>query len=105
MKEKNKFHFTNHIRTALHDGTIVKDSPMHMATELLYKAEQGDIIEFLNIEYLYAIALFSLEFNKEYIYTYNYQREGNWTTYQKNVTPDSYIEGSYAFEENCYFRI
>lgn len=93
------------IRTALADGTLVPDSPKHMATEHLYKASAGDRITILSREYLYAVALFSPERDHKYIYTYDYQREANWTTYQRNVTPDSYTDKEYIFEKEAYFRI
>ncbi|SHO48767.1 glycerophosphodiester phosphodiesterase family protein [Anaerocolumna xylanovorans] len=93
------------IRTALADGTLVLNSPKHMATEHLYKAVAGDRISLFSDEYLYAVALFSLKRDMKYIYTYEYQRESNWTTYLQNLTPDSYTDEEYVFEEECYFRV
>lgn len=92
-------------RTALADGTLVPNSPKHMATEHIYKATAGNRISLISEEYLYAVALFSLERDMKYIYTYDYQREANWSTYLKNLTPDSYTDKEYVFEEECYFRI
>ena len=92
-------------RTALADGTMVPDSPKHMATEQLYHAFAGDSLQICNSDYLYAVAIFSTERKEEYIYSYAYQKEENWTTYTQNLTPDSYIQTDYIFAEECYFRV
>ena len=60
-------------RTALADGTMVPDSPKHMATEELYRASVGDRLHLCNDQYLFAPAIFSLERNPVYIYSYAYQ--------------------------------
>lgn len=93
------------IRTALADGTLVFNSPKHMATEELYKAKKGSKLSLHSGEYLYAVAIFSLDRDMTYIYTYSYQCESNWTSYQKNLSPDSYTTEQFLFEEECYFRI
>lgn len=91
-------------RTALMDGTMVPDSPGHMATWRLYHAYQGDKIHLCAPGYMFAVAEFSLERDPVYIYAYAYQKEENWTTYTKNLTPDSYQVEDYIFEKECYFR-
>lgn len=93
------------IRTALIDGTLVKNSPKHMASEHLYKAVPGNRISLHSDEYLFAVALFSPERDMKYIYTFDYQPECNWTTYLQNLTPDSYSDQDYIFGQECYFRI
>lgn len=105
MKRQLSIEFTAGIRTALADGTLVPDSPKHMATEHLYKAMAGSRIALDTQAYLYAVALFSLERDEKYLYTYDYQCESNWTTYLQNLTPDSYTNQPYIFEQECYFRI
>lgn len=92
-------------RTALIDGTLVPDSPKHMATEAFYHAMQGDRLQLEVGGYLFAVAIFELERDPQYIYSYCYQREENWTTYSQNLTPQSYQSGEYVFEEECYFRV
>lgn len=105
MKKQVKVEFKAGIRTALADGTLVQNSPKHMATEHLYRAMAGDRILLLSSEYLYALALFSTERDMKYIYTYDYQIESNWTTYLQNLTPDTYSDKEYIFGEECYFRV
>lgn len=105
MNRQLKIELKAGIRTALADGILVPDSPKHMATEHLYKAAAGSRITLDSDEYLYAVALFSLERDKKYLYTYDYQCESNWTTYLQNLTPDSYTDQAYTFEQICYFRV
>ena len=66
--------FTPGFRTALRDGTLVPDSPKHMATEEFYKALPGSRIHLCNENYLFAAAVFSVERDPKYIYTYEIGR-------------------------------
>lgn len=93
------------VRTALADGTLVLDSPKHMATEFVYSAKEGDRIRLSAEGWLFAVALYSPRRDEKYMYTYSYQKESNWTEYTKNLTPDSYGSGEYAFDEKCFFRV
>lgn len=92
-------------RTALGDGVMVGDSPKHMATWELYRAAPGSRIHLREEGYVFAPAIFSMERRPEYIYTYAYEPEENWTTYTKNLTPDSYGSEDYIFKEDCWFRL
>lgn len=93
------------LRTALADGVLVPDSPKHMATEELYRADLGDRIHLREEGFLFAVAIFSLEKNPVYIYSYAYQPEENWSTYTGNLTPQSYRVEDYIFDRECYFRV
>lgn len=92
-------------RTALADGTLVPDSPKHMATEDIYRAYPGDRIHLCDGRYLFAPAVFSMEREPEYIYSYAYQAEENWSHYTQNLTPESYRQEDYVFENDCWFRV
>lgn len=93
------------VRTALADGTLVFDSPKHMATEIIYSAREGDRIRLSADGWLFAVALYSPRRDEKYMYTYSYQKESNWAVYTKNLTPESYGSGEYVFEEPCFFRV
>lgn len=97
-------HLIPGFRTALMDGTMVPDSPLHMATEEFYHAYPGAKVHICNQEYIFAIAIFSLERNEDYIYRYAYQKEGNWATYTQNLKPENYSGKDYVFDRECYFR-
>jgi len=110
VKEKQQIRLTTGYRTALADGTLVPDSPFHMATERFYHALPGSRLQLnpashLRGKYLYAVAVFGLDRNPGYIYEYAYQREENWTTYTQNLTSQSYGAEEYVFEAECYFRV
>lgn len=92
-------------RTALLDGTLVPESPKHMATEGFYHAVPGSRLHICGNEYLFAPAIFDLERDSKYIYTYAYQQEENWTTYTRNLTPQNYQTEDYVFDRECYFRV
>lgn len=92
-------------RTALADGMMVPDSPCHMATWEFYRAAPGSRIHLLREGYVFAPAVFSMERESVYLYTYAYQPEENWTTYTGNLTPESYGREDYIFEKDCWFRL
>ncbi len=97
--------FTPGFRTALRDGRLVPDSPKHMATKGFYKALPGSRIHLCNRAYLFAAAVFSMERDPKYIYSYAYEPEENWATYTCNLTPESYGQEDYVFQEECWFRV
>lgn len=105
MQRKEYIKLTNGYRTALLDGALVSDSPLHMATEGLFHAVSGSRLHLCENGYLFAMAIYSLERKPEYIYSYAYQKEQNWTTYTQNLTPQDYRTEDYMFESECYFRV
>uniref|UniRef100_UPI0040559FD6 glycerophosphodiester phosphodiesterase family protein n=1 Tax=Acetatifactor sp. TaxID=1872090 RepID=UPI0040559FD6 len=92
-------------RTALMDGMLVPESPLHMATEGFYHAVPGSRLHLCEEGYLFAVAIYDLERREEYIYSYDYQKEQNWTTYTQNLTPQTYQSSDYVFDKECYFRV
>lgn len=105
MRKGQGIKLTMGYRTALADGTLVPQSPFHMATEGLYHAVQGSRLHLCHPDYWYAVAIFSPERNPIYIYEYAYQKEQNWTTYTQNLTPQSYGTEDFVFDAECYFRV
>lgn len=103
--DKRYLTFTPGFRTALMDGTLVPDSPKHMATEDFYKALPGSRLHLCDSRYLFAVAVFSVERDPAYIYSYAYQPEENWACYTQNLTPESYGQEDYIFTEKCWFRV
>ena len=105
MAEMEFIRLKSGYRTALADGLLVPDSPKHMATEELYQAVTGSLLHLCDERYVYAVALYSPERNLAYAYTYAYQPEQNWTSYTKNLTPQSYKTEDYLFDRDCWFRV
>ncbi|MCI8672188.1 MAG: hypothetical protein HFI89_01650 [Lachnospiraceae bacterium] len=81
-------------RTALLDGVLVPDSPKHMASEEFYRAVPGSVLHLCGRGYLFAVAIYSLERKTEYMYSYAYQSEENWTTYTRNLKPGNDVQAS-----------
>lgn len=76
-----------------------------MATEHFYKAELGSILHLQLEEYSFAVVTYSLERDMKYLYTYDYQKEENWTTYNHNLTQEIYGQTDYLFDQELYFRV
>lgn len=76
-----------------------------MSTMFFYKAGKGSRVSLLNSNYYFNIATYSLEFDERYIYSYCYQDEESWTTYNHDLSGDTYRQEDYIFSEEVYFRI
>lgn len=92
-------------RLSLYTGMLEKGFPDRWSTLHFYHAYPGCSLALLDCAYEYAVAIYSMERPEHYIYTYDYQREENWSTYQKNMKADSYVQKDYIFTEECYFRV
>lgn len=104
-KKRLKIDITAGFRTALVDGCLVSDSPYHMATEFFYPVSEGDYIECIHKDYVFAVAAFSSDREEKYLYSYDYKKDSAWVTYRQNLTPDSYSRDTYVFKEDGYCRI
>lgn len=104
-RKKIELDITPGYRTALLDGTLVPDSPCHLATEFFYPVTVGDYIECMDKEYVFAVATFAAQREDKYIYTYDYKQDSAWVIYRQDLTPDSYSQEKYVFGEDGYCRI
>ena len=104
-KKKLKLDVSAGFRTALEDGSLVLDSPYHMATEFFYPVSKGDYIECIHKDYVFAVATFSTEREDKYLYSYEYKADSAWLTYRQDLNPDSYSRDTYVFKEDGYCRI
>lgn len=86
-------------------GMLGKDYPNRMSTLHFYKAREGSKVCLLNSDYYFNVATYSLNFEEKYIYTYSYQQEQSWTTYNHDLSGDSYRKEDYVFSEEVYFRV
>ena len=62
-------------------GKIVKNMPFHMATPMIYKAHANDRITVNDWAFLLNLAIYKKEVPEEYMYTYMYEDEQNWSCY------------------------
>ena len=71
----------------------------------LYHAFPGSVLQLLNADYRYGIATYSRPVDGTYIYTYCYQKEENWTTYNHDYRKEELRAGNYYFDDERYFRV
>lgn len=95
--------FRNNCRIMPDTGHSEYDVTGYMATEFFYKANPGSYIELLDSRFEYAVATYSEEINGTYIYTYSYEKEENWSTYNHDLR--EYQTSKYKFGDERYFRI
>lgn len=86
-------------------GRMVKESPYHMASRIIYHAKKGDRIVVKDWAFLLGVATYGCDVPEEYMYTYMYEEEQNWGRYQKDFSEESFSTRDYVFLEDCYFRI
>jgi predicted phosphodiesterase len=92
-------------RLSIATGELEYGHEDRMVTLLFYKAVKGSRLHLLSDKYEYAIATYSLDRNLSYIYSYSYQKEQNWTTYNHDMTANSYRQDDYIFQNELYFRV
>lgn len=86
-------------------GMVEDSDDTWMATYHLYYAFPGSYLSLNNSQYRYAVATYDKQVNGSYIYTYCYQKEENWTTYNHDFYEGKLGAGSYFFEDERYFRV
>ncbi len=87
------------------DGMLKEESDC-IATAHFYKSITGSMLQLVDKDYEYQIATYSMQRDLKYLYTYDYQREQNWATYNRDFDHNnSFRQEDYIFQEDCYFRI
>ena len=86
-------------------GMIEFSDNTWMATYRLYHARAGSYLRLNDDAYCYGVATYSEEINGTYIYTYCYQEEENWTTYNHDFHESQLKTGNYYFNDDRYFRV
>lgn len=93
------------IRLSLYTGMLEYGHDNRMTTRHFYKAYQGSRISLLDAEYEFALAIYTLERDDIYIYTYDYQENECWAVFDSSVKPNVYDQNAYVFDRECYFRV
>lgn len=93
--------------TAIDGGTgmIIKNMPFHMASQMIYRARKDDRIVVNDWAFLLNVATYRDEVPSDYMYTYMYEAEQNWSSYTHDFSEENYSTQDYVFREDCYFRI
>lgn len=86
-------------------GKIEKEQPFYMASRILYRAAKGDRLVVNDWAFGLKVARYGLEIPEDYMYTYMYEEEQNWSCYRGNLEEADFSKEDYVFPEDCYFRI
>lgn len=86
-------------------GKIEKEQPFYMASRIIYRAAKGDRIVVNDWAFQLAVATYDMEVPEEYMYTYMYEEEQNWSHYNGNLKEAVFSTEDFVFTEDCYFRI
>lgn len=92
-------------RIRVDNGMMEKADDIWMASFKLYHAFSGSYLQMYGEEYQYGVATYSKQIDGTYIYSYCYQQEENWTTYNHDYHEDRLRSGSYYFDDERYFRV
>ncbi len=93
------------ITVAEETGRITAAEKNYAASYRFYHGCKGDKLVLVDKNYQFAVATYSTEVNGNYIYTYCYAPEENWTTYNHDFTNQNYQSGEWIFHDERYFRI
>lgn len=93
------------VRLSIYTGMLEHGHPDRMTTLHFYRAVPGSELLLLDTAYEFAVAEYTLERDNTYIYTYAYQENESWASFDNTVQPNEYYKDRYIFERECYFRI
>lgn len=89
----------------LNQGKIERTTGLYMSTLLFLRIKAGALIEIKNQDYCYAYAFYSSEIPEEYIYSYRYQEEQQWTTWIEGESQEAYTDQNHEFSKAGYIRL
>ena len=68
------------------NGMIIEGEDTVMSSVLFYYVDRDAIIRIKDTSYVYAYAFYTTRWQEDYIYSYAYQGEQNWSDYEKNLS-------------------
>lgn len=86
-------------------GFYKKQCPEGMSDFHFYKVTKGDEIICSDKNYHYSIALYAESIEERFIYTYCYQEEENWASYQESIYVAGNKDAKYIVEQDGYIRV
>lgn len=93
------------LKLSADSGMIEKADDTWMTTYKIYHAVPGSYLKLNDPAYRYGVATYDRQVDGTYIYTYCYQKEENWTTYNHDYNENKLKTGYYYFDDDRYFRI
>lgn len=86
-------------------GMCERASEDCMSTFLFLSVYEGSVLALNSNDYEYKIYYYSKVIPEKYIYTYSYQDEQQWTSYQRYEFKDEWIMGKVVFDRERYVRL
>lgn len=86
-------------------GMCERASDDCMSTFLFLSVFEGSVLSINSNDYEYKVFYYSKDIPEEYIYTYSYQDEQQWTNYQEQEFVDKWISGASSFDKERYVRL
>lgn len=87
------------------NGFYKKQCPEGMSDFHFYRVTKGDEIICSDQNYCYSVAFYSEKIEERFIYTYCYQEEENWATYQEMTYVDVNQNNKYVVLQDGYIRV
>ena len=80
-------------------GMIADGEDTVMSSVLFYYVDRNTVIRIKDTAYVYAYAFYTTRWQEDYVYSYAYQEEQNWSDYEKRL---STINRGYTREETRF---
>lgn len=93
------------VRLSIYTGMLEYGHRDRMSTCHFYHVYPNGTLKLLDQEYEYAVALYSMEREEQYLYTYAYQENECWAVFRKDSAVNRYQQEEFLFQEEGYFRI
>lgn len=89
------------------NGKIRDGEDTVMSSVLFYYVDKGTLLRVKDAFYEYAYAFYTTRWQEDYIYSYLYQEEQNWSDYVKKMSTigGRYTQEETRFEQEGYIRI
>lgn len=87
------------------NGMCERASEDCMITFLFFSVYEGSVLSLNSSDYEFKVFYYSKNIPETYIYTYSYQDEQQWTTYQSHEFVEEWIRGQVAFDKERYIRL
>ncbi len=89
------------------NGMITDGEDAVMSSVLFYYVDRDTIIRIKDTAYEYAYAFYTTRWQEDYIYSYAYQEEQNWSDYDKNLSTIGmgYMQDETRFGQEGYIRL
>lgn len=89
----------------MRNGGYGTGHPARMATLMVSKAPAGSTLTLLDNRYAFAVATYNGMVPPELIYTYSYDRDAAWVTYNRDYDEANFSQQTYTFAKDCFFRV